>query len=257
MNENQIIEYLENLILTLEKAVDRFSTALGKPMIILEEGKERCRYSDPDSRHLQLLKAVRIVSGLNASIVLLRKGYTQEVGVIFRTLEEFINDIEYIQEAHLSTKPTSDHQKYLAHYFEEGLETGEEMMKKEQGTWRLSRKKVYASLARFFLVVADYDRTRRLVGTLEKVYSKYVHGSYAVVMELYRGDVSGGNEGFNMTGMLGSGKVKPFRWTLASFIHKSLNAFAHLAIDMKMQDLLDELIKCRQDLENSPAYKRR
>src|ERR1700756_1369845 len=42
------------------------------------------RFDEPTTHHFCLLKAVRVVSALNASIELARRGYTQEIAVLMR-----------------------------------------------------------------------------------------------------------------------------------------------------------------------------
>jgi len=45
-----------------------------------------------------VLKAVRVVSGLNAATVLLEAGYVVEIGVLFRTIDDYVDEILFIGE---------------------------------------------------------------------------------------------------------------------------------------------------------------
>lgn len=255
MNEHKRIQYLAGLISTLEKAANRFATALGKPIALPEAGKERFRYMNPDSRHIQALKAVRVVSTLNACSILLKYGLTQEMGVLFRTLHEFLTDIEFIQEAHVTGTPTSGQQEYINQFFNDDLKTTDEMMELQEKIKYVERKNVIASQARTLGQVENPEKIRRIVGALERGYSAYVHGRYPCIMELYEGNLDGGSEGFRMKGMLGTDKLSAFGWTLASFVLKALNTFSLIAHNLKMNELESELIEQRRLLEKSPAYK--
>jgi hypothetical protein len=57
------------------------------------------RYATPGAEHFCLLKAVRVVSALNAALELARCGYAQEIGVLMRTLVECTTHIEYVLSA--------------------------------------------------------------------------------------------------------------------------------------------------------------
>src|SRR5215831_3101835 len=91
------LETLRSRVEPLEKLLHALTVKLPQPLWY-HSGKEHFgfRYGKPDERHFCLLKAVRAVSALNAAIELARKGYTQEVAVLIRTLVECTTHIEFV-----------------------------------------------------------------------------------------------------------------------------------------------------------------
>jgi len=70
----------------LEEAVDALSSHIGGPAFLDERDRPRFRYLNPTSLHLQVLKAVRVVScRLHAAGRLIALGFVQEAAVILRT----------------------------------------------------------------------------------------------------------------------------------------------------------------------------
>jgi len=65
-------------------------------------------------------KFARYISGLNASLLLLEKGFTQEVGALFRTLDEFQEDIFFLALPKVSEMELTEiHVKFLDDFFQE------------------------------------------------------------------------------------------------------------------------------------------
>jgi hypothetical protein len=103
----------------LEKLVHAFAGSLPAPLHY-HSGQEHygVRFGKPDVRHFCLLKAVRVVSALNAAITLARGGYTQEIGVLMRILIECTTHIEFVLDCRDEggvLEPAAD--KYIKDYF--------------------------------------------------------------------------------------------------------------------------------------------
>lgn len=254
MTEIEKITCILELIQILEKATHRFVTTFGKPLALPETDKERFRYANPDSRHFQVLKAVRIVSGLRACMALLRVGHTQEIGVLLRTIQDFTEDIQYVQEAHETGQRTAGQQRIMDHFFKSDLKSTEEMLDNQSKLQRVTRKEKVASQARLFNPVQNPDRTQRMLNAIGDGLSGYVHGDYPQIMELYEADLDGGPERFRMRGMLGTPKIKPFRQQIGFYVHRSLNTFAVIAKVLNLSDLFEDLVEKRKTFEKTAAY---
>jgi hypothetical protein len=99
-----------------------FAAHLGPPILYQSVGTHiGFRYTAPDARHFCLLKGVRAVSGMNACINLAIGGYTQEIGVIIRTIVECTSLIDWVKlEARPDGSLRSDPQRtYVKTYFED------------------------------------------------------------------------------------------------------------------------------------------
>lgn len=248
--EEQRLSDIERAIKVLEGALERFTTSVGPPMFIPEAGRQRFVYAKRSSILVQVLKAVRVVSGLNALVVLLRAGYAQEMGVILRTIDDFLAEIAFLHEAHQREEPTSGQVKFVELFFaEEGLPIAQ-LLKALPKVARVTRRKIQASEARL-LKPDDPDRAQRIVGTIATVFDRYVHGGYPAIMDLYEG----GTERFRVRGMQGTPRIPEFLSQIAIYTHRALNEFAIIAGTLKMEDLHAHLIETRRWFEASPGYR--
>lgn len=246
--EERII-VIEECITKLDATLQVFDRQVGQPEFISEPGLERFRYKTPTPKIFQVLKCVRIVSGFRACRCLLQQGFTQEAGVLIRTVYEFLHDVDFIQQGINQGQFTLAQQEMLDLFFKQDLQSSAEMMKDHCKQPTVLRKKVYALIARF-LKPENPDRMQRLVKTLEDGYSGYVHGSYPHVMELY----AGGSWEFHTNGMLHTPRVAIVLRALAGVVHNALNQFAELAHSFGRDDLFTQLREQRIKLESSPAY---
>jgi hypothetical protein len=239
-------------MVALEDAVHSLVRRLDPPMFIQGELR-RYLYAKRTSQHIQILKAVRIVSGLYAAVVLIRTGFTQEAGVIFRTIDEFVGDIDFLDEAHL-TEPNEAQKRFVEEFFAQDLRTTEEMMEGTPKVDRVPQKKKRASEARTLGAFENVDTMRRRLEATDDVLSGYVHGSYPNIMQMYGGTDTGMNEGFHMHGMLGTPRVEEFQLWLGMFVHPALNTVAMLLHDVRDLERKDKLIDIRNRLEASDEY---
>lgn len=246
---------IKAMIGELEGAVRAFETVIGKPIYVAEGESGRFKYADPSPQMIIALKAVRVVSGLNALVALLEVGHTVEMGMIIRSVDDFLADIMFVMEAIQTGKPTADQQRFIEEFSAGETFSVEEMMATYgKDAARVSRQKIQASEARVLGEHADGgpDRVRRIVGTVDTGLSGYVHGSYATTMELYEG---GDNEGFMLKGTFGSPHIKTFLGELARYVHRSLNIFASVAHGFALVELAERLLAIRRSLDKSPSFR--
>ncbi len=102
------------------------------------------RYEAPDVRHFCLLKAVRALSALNAAIELARKGYTQEIAVLMRTLIECTTHIEFVLEINDSEEHQAVVRRYINDFFADHQRSPIAEIRRAQ----IQQGKVHATLGR-------------------------------------------------------------------------------------------------------------
>lgn len=234
------INLLKECITTLEYAFKKLSGHIQKPQFINEEGKERFEFTNPDPHIFVILKGLRVVSGLNASIALLEKGYIQKVGVLCRSIIEFLNDINFIQDGIDKNQFTQHQQEMINLFFEKDMKNSQEYMQTPNKSAEIPRQKVYAELGRFFNP-DNPQRMRQITKTVEEVFSGYTHGAYPNIMELY---FSGDFEGFYLNGI--QGRIPEGLRYIAGFcIHPALNTFATIAAFFSETETFNMLIQQR------------
>ncbi len=121
-NDNFVSEVARPVIDCLENAVHALAALVGKADLINDPVLSGFRYSHLTIQHVCLLRSVRVVSTLNALLVLWQNGFVQEMGVLYRTIEEFLNDIMFMLEGYPSTTLTLNQQRFIDVFSKEEFE---------------------------------------------------------------------------------------------------------------------------------------
>ena len=236
---NRALTALRLRIVPLERAIGQLAASLRPPHLIQYGGGKGFRYDNPDIRHFCLVKAARVVSGLNACIELARSGYTQEVAVVARTLIECATHIEFV----LELNDTDQHKKLVKEYFEAFFADSKRepgaSNKKVQVSQGLVSDTLGQSLDEIAAALGDGEgRTpaATLYREVYRTYSNYVHAKYPECMDLY-----GGTPGhFHLCGMSNTPKDEENIEQIASHIETACNTFVIMVQQLDLLDLVRE-----------------
>jgi len=240
----------------LEVAVHRLARAIDRPLYLGEPGRGHFRYAKRNSQVMQILKAVRIVSGLRATVHLVRVGHLQEAAVVLRSVQDALQDIQVVDEAHFNESGAKEYQQRLVdEFFEDDVERLQATLAGEdKRVPRVPRKKKLAAIERRLAPAAAGYPIRAALEGVALGLDGYTHCGYAQVMELY--SASREREGFNIRGVFEPGRVRTaILWT-AQFVHPALNVLAGLLRDAKLPDDAETLLHLRRKLEASEEYPR-
>lgn len=241
------------------ESIDRLETAVGiltrhieRPLFIAEEDRPRFRFATRNSQVIQVLKAVRVVSGFHAYVHLLGGGFTQEAGVIIRSVYECLEDIQFLDEAQSSSAPTSGQREFQDNFFAEGDFVVDDFLAgRVEPHKRATRREKRAAVARLLGTFSSPEITRRRLEAIAGGLDGYVHAAYPHIMELYSATTQ--NEGFHMRGM--PQRIDEMVRYLASIVHLALNCVAKLLLDTNYHREADELLDIRKKLETSREYR--
>jgi hypothetical protein len=231
------LQELQAQVSLLERVVLMFANSLLEPSLCYFNGDRGFRYEAPDVRHFCLLKAVRVVSALNASIELARGGYTQEIGTLMRTVAEFTTHIEFVLDPSDSEKHRCEVENYVQAFFADSRRDPAARIKRAQVRQGL----VHESLGRSLDGIAERERdsegripAEMLYADVYRTYSNYVHGKYPEIMDLY-----GGRPGrFHLRGMGGTPKDGENFGTLETFIVTASNTFVIMIQRLNLRALI-------------------
>lgn len=252
--EDTIVGILGNIIELLCMAADSMAEMLGQPDFLdADTLRRRFRYEKPDAHTLQVLMCVRVASSLRAALILLEEAHTTEMAVLFRTIDDFLADIAFVDEVVEKgiENATTAQKEFLERYFIDDKRTTKELLeRREKINYNAKRQKVQASEART-LGGDNPDRIKRMVSAIDDVFSGVVHGDYNSVMEMYGGDTLGTAK-FQMRGI--PTRFSEYRHHLGLQVHHALNMFFKVAYNLGHEELADSLRELRRKFENSPAY---
>jgi hypothetical protein len=242
MSETELAAQLDALrsrVDPLEKLVHALAEQLPAPLRY-HSGKEHhgFRYGKPDVRHFCLLKAVRAVSALNAAIELARRGYTQEIAVLIRTVIECTTHIEFVLSGRVgSIGPDPATEKYVQDYFADFARNDASDFKRAQ----VKQISVHRQLgAELDSLAQEGDRPKNskaehLFSNVYLTYSNYVHGKYPETMDLYGGTPAH----FHLRGMGGTPKDAENLATIDSFVDTVSITVAQMVSYLRLHDLVE------------------
>jgi hypothetical protein len=238
------IEVYKEAVRQLEKIISVFEEELDKPEVV----HGAFLYKSPTVKHVCMLKGVRIVSGLNALLVLFEAGYATEMGVLMRTISDCINAIYFLLEHHPEVTPEVE--KFVSDFFGEVLDEPE--IGPEQGakSYRTKVKKIHASRARLLSEHINFAVGRDMVYKNYSAYSGYVHSAYPNIMETYGGEPP---HKFHFRGMKGTSRIKEWETIMVAFIGSAFLVFGYMAEKYKKAELIHEIRRIMGRFENEMA----
>jgi hypothetical protein len=220
-DDSQALRQIESFIAELEECVHALSKHFGPPVLVVK-GKDRhvFRYKEINDLLLSMLKCVRAVSALNASVVLLRAGHIFEVYALCRVVDECNEEVTFMAvPAGDNDKPSDDQQRLYAEFFQEEFEDETNVVGTQIPRDRVSRKRIRAAIANMKGHPGNPSDVIAIHKTLYQVFSGYLHGAYVHIMESYGGRPPGY---FHMRGMLGTPKIQECEMQLPNYIFRTI-----------------------------------
>jgi hypothetical protein len=164
-------------------------------------------------------KLARYISGLNASLLLLESGYTQELGVLFRTLDEFHEDMVFLALPLVGSKTvTETHNKYLEDFFQEELDNPDNAILSTQKRVTTPRKKIHAVIASSGMNGLNPHDSQEVFRTISQAYSGYIHGASCHICEM----VGGNPLRYFLSGMPDTPRQVEFKYNYWDYAYRGL-----------------------------------
>jgi len=230
----------------LEGIIAKFEQELEKPELV----HGAFVYRSPTVKHVCLLKAVRVVSGANALLVLLQAGYVTEMGVLIRTVGDCINDIYFLLENFPETAPEVE--KYVANFFSDGIP--EEFDILEEASRKIPRtkvRKIHASRARLLSEYTNLAIDRDLVYRIYSAYSGYVHAGFHSIMELCNRSAP---HRFRLKGIKEPVRIHHWEVRFIALLRRTTLVFGYMAEKYNKPDLIREIRNTIDWFDRKIAY---
>ena len=246
---------LERSLVDLENAVNMLTKNLPKPLYLGEPPRGNFRYADRDDQLFQVLKAVRVVSGLHAAVHLSEVRHYQEAAVVLRTVSEALQDIDVVNEGRTSSSGPTEYQKDLVDQFfacDDVDRVPAILAGTAEATPRVPRKKKRAAVERYLSRRPNTDPLRNMLDAVDAILDGYVHCGYAQVMEMYFESAT--SRGFMMRGIEVAARADLFARWFPLFVYHALNSIAGLLYGARANEHAETLLQLRNELEASHEY---
>lgn len=176
---------INSILSEMEEHFHSLHTVIEKPEYIKISNRNVFRYKNKTVNISMIQLMARIISGLSSANLLIENGLTQECNVLYRTLDEFQENITFLSKALLDNNITPLHQKYLDNFFEEEFDNVDSAFHSTQKRDLIPRDKIRAFIANIDENPVNPSDTQKNLETIDKFYSGFVHGTSTHIMDMY------------------------------------------------------------------------
>lgn len=251
MDHNKNISPFQKCINDISIIIFEIEGRFPLPKLVKIGGQPQYRYSESSVYHGAFLKAVRMISGLNACLSLLEGGYYQEIMVVLRTVDDFFSDILFILENSDENKPSETQDLFIQDFYKEEFINPKNPMENVKRRSTVPRRKIWASVAKQIGQYANPSDAQKILQVTNDAFSGYVHGAYPHIMELY-----GGNPPrFHVNGVFESPRIKTCINQISYHLHQTILAIGVLTKSLGISPLADQVDEIRNQFEAGTDYK--
>jgi len=213
-----LAEYLSLTLKQLELYYHKMGTAFPPPIRAKIGNDIYLRHQQHSDSLLIYLKGVKLISSLNAAVVLFRNGYAQEIGVLSRVADDCFTDILFFVKPLGENGPSKDQTRMLEDFFREEFKNPDNPLASPQSRDNVPRPKINAALGKLVNDELNPHDAQNVFNTIHKAFSGYVHGAYPHIMEMYGGTPPC----FHMTGMLGTPRMDEWESQLETYVYRAI-----------------------------------
>ena len=202
----------------MTRAFRRLESTITPPQKVDFRNSFVYRFANKGIHEALLQKLARNLSGLNAIAVLLDAGFVQEVGVLFRTLDEIQEDIIFLASAETNGARTERHTQYLEAFYSEAIFSRPEGSLEIPKPNLVPRRKIWAHTMNALGQGINASQALAAGESISTAYSGYVHAASANIMEMYGGDPPR----FHVVGMRGTSRVAACAKDAENYVYRGL-----------------------------------
>lgn len=229
----------------LEQCFHDLEATIPSPLIVKIDGNKSLKYQNPNLETAIIQKLARQLSGLNASLQLLLQGYTQEVGALFRMLDEFLEDIIFLGLPLTGGEHSKLHDEYLQYFTQEEFDIPNDALSSTQNRPTIKRKKIIAAISNCKMNALNPSDSNNVHRTVSQAYSGYVHGASEHILEM----VSGPPFKYNLYGMNRTQRQDDFIYNYWDYAYRGIISMMFSAKALGSKEVLDACVLYRAKFE--------
>jgi hypothetical protein len=250
MVDLKLIPVFANCVNRLAIALQTIEDGLPKPVFVDVSGQKQFRYEKHSVYHVAFLKGVRVVSGLNACLLLLSGGFVQEAMVLVRTLDDFLPEMLFILENAESGTLDDSQRKFIEDFFKEEFQNPNNPLLNETRRETVPKRKIWASMARQMGPYVNPTDLQKMFQVTNDALSGYVHGAYPHIMELY----GGSPPKFHLKGTNATPRIRMCIGQIQVYTQRAITTFEGLAKSLGSKELYGYLHETRDYFEKETGY---
>jgi hypothetical protein len=241
--------YLEDMLTELGAIYHEMAAKIQPPVFVDVGGYRAWRYPSLSEALACFLKGVKVVSTLNASMVLLRAGFAQEIGALCRMIDDYCNEIFFLLLPQDGENFSKEQIQFLEDFFQEEFDKPSDPLASIQKRTNVPARKIHATFGRLAKTELNPSDAQEMLRTAHQALSGYVHGAYPHIMEMFGGTKP------HLNGMLGTPKVDEWRRQLIGYVYRALMVSVFVARKLGLDETEGKARKLLEKFETNTGSK--
>lgn len=241
---------IDSILSEMEEHFRSLHTVIEKPEYIKISNRNVFRYTNKTVNIAMIQLMARIISGLNSANLLIGHGLVQECNVLYRTLDEFQENITFLSKALLDNNITPLHQKYLDNFFEEEFDNVDSAFHSTQKRDLIPRDKIRAFIASMDENPVNRSDAQKNLETIDKFYSGFVHGTSTHIIDMYSDNPSK----YSVRGLSEEApSVAIAQRDFEEYLYQSIFSMLTIALSFSETEIYEKILSLRYDFESKTA----
>lgn len=212
------IDFLASTLVRLEAHYHEMGASISPPIRAKVGNSMFFRHAQRSDLLLCYLKGIKLVSTLNAAMVLFHHGYAQEIGALCRMADDFFFEIMFFLKPLGENGPSKDQHRMFNDFFQEKFENPDDPLGSAKDRDNVRRRKINAAFGQIAQDELNPHDAQNTISRVHKAFSGYIHGAYPHIMEMY-----GGNPPhFHMAGMSGTPRMLEWVDQLVTYVYRAI-----------------------------------
>lgn len=238
---------IDNILLEMEGYFHSLHTVIEKPEYIKISDRNVFRYKNKTVNIAMIQLMARILSGLKSANLLIENGLIQECNVLYRTLDEFQENIIFLSKALIDNDVTPLHQRYLDNFFEEEFDNVDSAFHSTQKRDLIPRDKIRAFIANMDENQVNRSDAQKNLETIDKFYSGFVHGTSIHIIDMYSDNPSK----YSVSGLSEeSPSVTVAQRDFEEYLYRSIFSMLTIALSFNETEIYNRILSLRYNFES-------
>lgn len=180
----------ERTLSEMENFFNLLHSITEKPEYIELGSRKVFRYKNKSANIAMIQYMARVISCLYSTKLLIENTFIQECNTLFRTIDEFNQNISFLGYSLIDNEITSLQQTFLDNFFQEEFDNPENAFLSTQKRGMVPRDKIRACISQRKENLVNASDTQKNYETIDKFYSGFVHGTSVSIIDMYSANPS-------------------------------------------------------------------
>jgi hypothetical protein len=188
----------------------------------------------------------RVISGLYSTKLLIEHTFIQECNTLFRTIDEFNQNILFLSFSLTDNEITTLQQTFLDNFFQEEFNNPESAFLSTQKRSMIPRAKIRAFISQKKENSINASDTQQNDETIVKLYSGFIHGTSVSIIDMYSANPSQ----YHLNGLSNEApSIDLAKRDFEDRLYESILSLSFVALSFKENDIFENIQNLRFEFE--------